>query len=243
MSTSWKNLLRHQAHCIWEALPVARRETYLRIAEQHGACDAQAILLAMQLYVWNGDLAAAVDRATGEVEVYLRNFIDKSFSQWNESSVAGTHEWLTQPASPLTKLVNTSRGSILSLAHTDTVRGKPTHHDYVAGLSFGTWVHLLPRPHAGSKNAHVRLWREALEPKLGTSDRVNFQRQAMRIKDMRNRATHRRPLVKDIKSLSQVHRDSVEILRAIDHHLGEWFRIQKWIPVVLNDSPLPQIER
>lgn len=76
-----------------------------------------------------------------------------------------------------------------------------TQDDSLAGLTFGQWVHLLPKPHAGERNARVILWNEALEPNLSpygrsSSNRRRFQSQALAVKELRNRATHRRPLVK-----------------------------------------------
>lgn len=76
-----------------------------------------------------------------------------------------------------------------------------TQDDSLAGLTFGQWVHLLPKPHAGERNARVILWNEALEPNLSpygrsASNRRRFQSQALAVKELRNRATHRRPLVK-----------------------------------------------
>lgn len=84
-------------------------------------------------------------------------------------------------------------GSVRSVWH--------TQDDSLAGLTFGQWVHLLPKPHAGDRNARVVLWDEALEPNLSpygqnSTNRRRFQSQALAVKELRNRATHRRPLVK-----------------------------------------------
>lgn len=113
------------------------------------------------------------------------------------------------------------------------------------GLTFGQWVHLLLKPHAGERNARVILWNEALEPNLSlygqnSTNRKIFQGQALAIKELRNRATHRRPLVKDKNRIQNAHRDCIELLRAINPELGDWFKNQKWIPNVLATSPIPR---
>ena len=99
-------------------------------------------------------------------------------------------------------------------------------------------MHLLPKPHAGERNARVILWNEALEPNLSpygqnSSNRRRFQGQALAVKELRNRATHRRLLVKDQNRIQNAHRDYIELLRAINPELGDWFKNQKWIPNVL----------
>ena len=120
-----------------------------------------------------------------------------------------------------------------------------TQDDSLAGLTFGQWVHLLPKPHAGERNARVILWNEALEPNLSpygrsSSSRRRFQSQALAVKELRNQATHRRPLVKDKNRIQNAHRDCIELLRAINPELGGWFKNQKWIPNVLATSPIPR---
>lgn len=58
----------------------------------------------------------------------------------------------------------------------------------MAGLTFGQWVHLLPKPHAGERNARVILWNEALEPNLSlygqnSTNRRRFQGRRLQSKN------------------------------------------------------------
>lgn len=228
----------NEASAIMAALPDGRRNTYLGIAQKYSSSDLT--IAAARLYIWNGYLASVVDRTTGEVEVLLRNCIDEGFSEWNSApQQKGVREWLLFPEGELSEIVAPAGNRPLTeYAHLDTVEGTPVHDDYVAGLTFGNWVHLLPKPHAQGNNPRVTLWDEALEPRIRGLNRVVFQKRAMFVKDMRNRATHRRPLVKDISALEEVHQSCVELSRAMNSELGEWIRNERWIPEALKQSPL-----
>lgn len=228
----------NEASAIMAALPDGRRNTYLKIAQKNSSLDPT--IAAARLYVWNGYLASVVDRATGEVEVLLRNCIDEGFSEWNSAPQQnGSREWLLFPEGALSEIVTPAENKPLTeYAHLSTVQGAPVHDDYVAGLTFGNWVHLLPKPHAKENNPRVILWNEALEPRVRGLNRVNFQKRAMFVKDIRNRATHRRPLIKDIRAIEKVHQSCVELSRAMNPELGEWIRNERWIPEALKQSPL-----
>lgn len=228
----------NEASAIMAALPDGRRNTYLGIAQKNSSSDLT--IAAARLYIWNGYLASVVDRATGEVEVLLRNCIDAGFSEWNcAPQQKGSREWLLFPEGVLSEIVApVGNKPLTQYAHLDTVQGVPVHDDYVAGLTFGNWVHLLPKPHAQGNNSRVILWNEALEPRVRGLNRVIFQKRAMFVKDMRNRATHRRPLVKDISAIEKVHQSCVELSRAMNPELGEWIRNERWIPEALEQSPL-----
>lgn len=214
--------------------------TYLQIAAEKGRSTSRSEVKAAQLYVWNGYLASVVDRLTGEVEVVLRNFIDPAFREWNSSNPrSGRSDWLEHPEAELSEIVSPKKGrSLISYAHLDSVVGTPVHDDFVAGLTFGNWVHLLPKKHAGERNSRVILWNEALSARLRNPDRVSFQRNAMLVKDMRNRAVHRRPLVKHLALLERTHQSSVELISSVNSELGDWVKRERWIPSALQESPL-----
>ncbi|MBP3088386.1 hypothetical protein EML15_04390 [Corynebacterium sp. sy017] len=236
-------LTEDRAKSILEALPPSRRNTYISIAQNHEKSTNTISLLAAYLYVWNGYIASSVDRTTGEVEVLLRNFIDEKFSAWNNlQAESESFGWILHPRDELYEIVFPKNGKpLVKYADTHSVNGSPTHDDYVAGLPFGSWVHLLPKKHAKEKNARVILWEQALAPHLNVADRKAFQDAAMKVKDMRNRATHRRPLIKNLNELRETHRRCVEIARAINPNIGEWILEEKWIPQALREDP--RIER
>lgn len=234
-----------EASLILSALPEPRKDTYLGLADSYTSTDDERLVLAARLYIWNGDLASAVDRSAGEVEIQLRNFMDKAFIKWNTADPRnGSAEWLLYPKDELEEITKYGDGkTLVDNADVKTAGNNVTHDDYIAGLTFGQWVHLLPKPHATDTNARVILWKQALEPCLskenpGVTNRVIFQQQAMSVKEIRNRATHRRPLIKNVNAVNDAHRDCIELLRAINPELGEWFKGRRWIPEVLSASPL-----
>ena len=59
----------------------------------------------------------------------------------------------------------------------------------------------------------------------------------MRVKDMRNRATHRRPIIRDLNELEATHSRCVAITKAIDPSIGEWLLAERWIPHALSQDP------
>lgn len=228
-----------KARSILNALPPSRRNTYLSMAQGCKDSTSEIEVQAASLYIWNGYVASTVDRTTGEVEVLLRNFIDRCFSTWNSSEPRlGSTEWLLNPEGVLRELALPEESKrLIDYADIRTVTGTPSHNDYIAGLTFGTWIHLLPKKHAGENNSRVILWNEALEPHLGAMNRRSFQDAAMHVKDMRNRATHRRPIIKDLDELRETHRRCVEIAKSIDPNVGTWLRDEQWIPRALRQDP------
>lgn len=238
-----QSITNELADSILAALPTPRRATYESEALKHGFEAERTPIAAARLYLWNGYLASVVDRTTGEVEVLLRNFMDKRLRLWNLEAGSGeapTEAWLENPKSPLDELVfPKGKPPLKRFSHLSTVKGEPTHDDYIAGFTFGTWAHLLPKQHAGSNNTRLILWNEALLPGLDAStDRVAFQGHVMKVKQMRNRATHRRPLVKDLGIVEQIHQSCIEVTRSIDPAIGAWLKGERWIPDALKLNPL-----
>lgn len=162
-------------------IPTPRFQTYL--TEAGGNKD-----LALELYQWNIDVAAAVSGTLAIVEVALRDTLDLRLRQWNQIKT-GDPEWITNPHTPLSHIVrptpppqwtnNPSRrpGDLYGKWWEEkAVRGMkdafgnrtnpaPAHDDLVAALTFGTWRQLLPKPVSlgGRANApQVQIWHEAI---------------------------------------------------------------------------------
>lgn len=168
------------AQLLFDSIPAVRTRRYMEIV------DRGDMRLAARLYLWNSYLAATVQRTTGIVEVLLRNVIDTSFAQWNSGEPrCGSSEWIEYPEAELAKIVlgrrNRSRG-LASYSDVSSVRGIPTHDDLVAGLSFGSWVRLLPNKAAASNPENPRhvLWEEAIAPHLYQDDWVVLPKGALR---------------------------------------------------------------
>lgn len=163
-------------------IPAPRLQTYLTAAGQ----DPE---LALDLYQWNIDAAAAVSGTLAIVEVALRDTIDQRLREWNVLK-GGSEEWITAPQDPpLSHLVRRTPpakwqkdprrrpGDLHGHWWEAMARGgmkdhlgrrtnpSPTHDDLVAALTFGTWKNLLPKPvslKGQSRGPHVDLWKEAL---------------------------------------------------------------------------------
>lgn len=221
------------AGVLLQSLPGPRRENYEKLAGIGGE------VLAAKLYLWNTYLAAVVLRTTGVVEVELRNTIDNGFSSWNLQN-GGTPDWITAPVGELATFVTPpGKRPLREFADIKTAGPQPSHHDYVAGLAFGSWTQLLPVPWARSEsNPRNVLWEEALRPRLHHPDKTVFASRAHALRKIRNRATHHRPLIFDVKAVEQAHQDCVEVTKMMNPQLGEWLRRERWILEALKRSPL-----
>lgn len=232
MKISTNPVTKTSAEIILGSLPEARRQRYMDLAGQKGP------LVAAQIYLWNSYVAAAILRTTGFAEVQLRTVIDESFAEWNIQH-GGTREWITDPVDLLATVVAQPKRPLRSFADLKTAGPNPTHNDYVAGLSFGSWTQLLPTSHyQNDRNPRHVLWVEAIRPRLTHADETNFSSRANSLRTIRNRASHHRPIISEENAVRQAHQDSVELCKMINPKLGEWLRRERWILEALNQSPL-----
>lgn len=163
-------------------LPKPRFDTYLNAAG--GDPD-----LALELYTWNIDAAAAVAGTSAIVEVALRETIDRQLRVWNLKN-GGPPEWIVSPQGALAHIVRpTPPASWIPQTGIEALHRRwwerkaretmkdqfgniknpqPTHDDLVAALSFGAWVSLIPRPSTLKRRNNgpaITLWRDALDGK------------------------------------------------------------------------------
>lgn len=233
MNISTHEITNHAAAVLLDTLPPPRCQVYRNLAGSRGDIGAA------ELYLWNSYVASAVQRTTGMVEILLRNAIDSAFSQWNIAH-GGPCSWITDPVDKLAEIVTPPGKKPLSdWADLCTVNGNPTHHDYVAGLSFGSWTQLLPRHwHQNASNPRRVLWVEALAPNLHNADMTNFSNRSRDLQVIRNRASHHRPLINAIPRLEKAHQDCIEIAKNINPQMGEWLRQEQWILNAVRKSPI-----
>ena len=164
-----------------ENIPAPRLRTYLNAAGQ----DPE---LALDLYQWNIDAAAAVAGTLAIVEVALRDTIDQRLREWNVLK-GGSEKWITDPKVPLSHIVrrtpppkwqkdrNRRPGDLYGKWWEAMARGgmkdhlgrqtnqSPTHDDLVAALTFGTWKNILPKPVSLGgriRSPHGQIWEEAI---------------------------------------------------------------------------------
>ncbi|SNV91571.1 Abi-like protein [Corynebacterium cystitidis DSM 20524] len=185
---------------------------------------------------------------SGLVEVLFRDSIDQCLQQWNLAQ-GHSSEWITQPAGPLQHIVRktpsqnwraTRREPLPSSwweARAECSTSSPNHDDLVAGLSFGTWTSILPKPFVTSpNNARLTMWNNALKYGFGGESKEAIYRWAHEIRYMRNRASHLRPML-NTDRLRRFHRYSIRLLRSMDEDFGQVIAGLALIPNVIKDKP------
>ncbi|MGV3150102.1 hypothetical protein [Rothia sp. 11254D007CT] len=223
----------------------ARLSTYLTQAQGDRS-------RALALYLWNLESSAAVLSTTAMVEVHLRNTVDLALKSWNaaqdytaEPGREGPYsqEWIEDPAPRIRNIVaparrvslkDKSRSSMKDINNKNT-KPYPTHDDYVAGLTFGTWTSLLPHPDAGSNNIRVAIWETELSKYFSKHRNVVYY-WAQHLRYARNRASHLEPLL-DVRELQHYHRCAVRLLNALNPVAASWLAGQAFIPRALSKRP------
>ncbi len=242
------------ATVIASRLPAARFEPYLAAAGSTAA--------GMRLYRWNIEMTGALHESLGVVEVALRNTIDRQLQAWNPTRSRSTGQtygpnWVENPAPPLLQLLRPVENprkwtytSARDRAQKDAdardcthprARHAPNHDDVVAHMTFGTWIHLLPRKKDNSVDgfgpgAQRGLWKHALKDAFPHQpDPLVIHQWASRLHLLRNRVAHLEPLI-DTDVMSY-HKSAARLLRAIDPVVGDWYAGTSRVPTVYKNRP------
>lgn len=194
----------HVVHLLSER----RMETYIAAAD--GDLDN-----AFELYVWNIELAAALQGATAMVEVVVRNAIDRTLTAWTIGKRRG--DWFD-----LGMLDEHAKADIATARARVRRNGGTIDHDrVVAELSFGFWRFLTTRRY------HASLWVPVLHKAFPQGDpdlRVRQREVARLLGNMtfiRNRAAHLEPMFR-----RNVERDVAEarlLMGWVDPQALAWF--------------------
>lgn len=217
---------------------------------------------ALDLYLWNIDMARAVSATTGMVEVQLRNSINRALMRWNPKQPVTTpgrtapysSDWLKDPAPKLGQIINKPGKQELwerakpALKDVEGKYKKPlnqyVHDDFVAALTFGSWTYLLPAPNAGTNNPRKYLWDQALKFEFSARGRNKYTYEshgviyfwAKTVQYARNRASHMEPLL-DPKEVIWYHRASHRLLNSMNPAAASWLAGQNYIPATLAAKP------
>lgn len=190
--------------------------------------------LALQLYMWNTDLSAALYHPLQGLEITLRNAFHRELSKTYGS------DWYNQISHILTDISN---DNIAKAIRDITNRGKnATPPRIVAELSFGFWVSLLGAGRKGNNNYEMKLWRPALYKAFPNKPARNFNRKAANrefthIKELRNRIAHHEPIIHNQDVLNEYYR----ILDAISWLCKDtaiWVSSNSRFIEVFNNQPL-----
>lgn len=209
--------------------------------------------VALQLYVWDRDLASAVLADIAILEVALRNALNEALS------AAFGPEWYVRDIG----LDDRSRSS-LSVAWSDLAKAQRNPGQLVAHLMLGFWVGLIDAGgYAGREPQrfsadHEVLWRGALAAAFagGRSEaqrsearftRAWVHRMARIVQLLRNRAAHHEPLISGLPlpgerdqhghavrlSTAAAHLECIRLARVIDRDLASWLVRESRVPRVL----------
>lgn len=167
----------------WLSVPRYRR--YLETADGNDQT-------ALELYLWNTEVAQAVLRDVSFFEVALRNAYDKAIS----STFAGNGHWLFDDASPVRRpILRTNRRGQINDANrinrntidrlSDGLGPCATPDDVISNLTLGFWAHMTDRSHERD------LWIPSVHAAWpnGTSRRT-LNATISEINRTRNRAAH-----------------------------------------------------
>lgn len=120
---------------------------------------------------------------TSLVEVVLRNTVDEALKRWNSRQAyenvpnrktAFSEEWILDPCPAVknwlysgesprkSRFLQSSRVAMKDMYCRD-VKSHPTHNDYVAAFTFGTWLRFIPKPSASNPTKFLlSFWEEEL---------------------------------------------------------------------------------
>ena len=213
----------------WLSTP--RLDTYLFHCGADGA-------LALELYCWNSQLAAAALADTCHLEVALRNAYDGQMTQHFP-------DWSVNPASRLfartqghgravTKQVTLNTGSLRAIS--DAKRGlgaNPSHGKVVAATNFGFWTKLTDRDRTAT------FWTPMLRHAFnGSPTRGEVHERVARVNKFRNRLAHNEPVFSTTSGLQDRMRDVDELFDWVAPAAAAYVRATSAVPSLLAQCPV-----
>lgn len=214
---------------------------------------------AIDLYLWNVDVAGALYEVLSIVEIVVRNSVDTQLRKWNSAMSRPDsrypEEWSLDPAPVLRRTLRKP----LERAYRDAERasrnrpdGHPgknspiTHDDVVSQLSFGCWALLLPSSQPENKSKRL-LWTTALvnsfpraaassasQTSSVTGEELVYGR-LRRLIQLRNRVAHGESLL-DV-NLAARSRDAYLLLGYIDPTMRDLVSGRSRVSVIASNRP------
>jgi hypothetical protein len=192
------------------------------------AAAGGALAHAIRLYQWNSLASGAMYEILGNVEVLLRNALDRRLQErHNRLGYAG--DWWDDPAGDL----EPKRREDAQRARQHVRRQPVTHGRVLAELTFGFWRYLL------SSRYEATLWTPALRhsfPHLRPAARQRIYRPVDHLYTLRNRIAHHEPVHQ--VDLAAYERDAVFIADCMDPGLANWLRATSRLTDVLAQRPV-----
>lgn len=223
-------------------LHVSRMSTYVAAA----GGDPK---LALDLYLWNTRISAAVFETLSITEVIFRNAVDTALRAWNPTRGHYPAEWTTQAAAPLNSLTSNALGRARNNAVKERAKRDPshprknapiTHDDVMAQLTFGVYAKLMPSLDSTDPtyNRRMTLWNESLQTAFPGRPSDDYRAHAGRVERLhalRNRVAHAEPLL-DVNFRSRV-RDMSRLVDSINPQLTGWLSGNTRVHDVLRERP------
>lgn len=224
-------------------LSVPRFEPYLK--SMGGDVDG-----AIQLYRWNTELAGALHSLVSNVEVLVRNSMNRALADWNTAQGMPA-EWSLQHQTG--QLVYDLSGRVLhrarNYAQTESNTRRvghprkglpPTHDDVIAQLTLGSWSVLLGETSNPDQTKVLALWTQGLHaafPGVPADDagRYVIGSRMERLRVLRNRVSHQENLL-EVKVKNRV-LDMAFILGKIDKDYPGWAMYQSRVRAIAAQDP------
>jgi hypothetical protein len=194
--------------------------------------------LALELYCWNSQLAAAALADTCHLEIALRNAYDRQLAQqFPDWSVDPTSRLFTRTQGhgrAVTKQISLNTGSLRAL--NDAKRGlgaNPSHGKVVAATTFGFWTKLTDRDRTAT------FWTPMLRHAFnGAPTRGEVHERVARINKFRNRLAHNEPVFSTSSGLHDRMRDVDELFDWVAPAAAAYVRATSTVPSLLSQCPV-----
>lgn len=199
------------------------------------------VALALELYGWNSQLAAAALADACHLEVALRNAYDRQLvRQYPNWAVDPETQLLTRtqghgPAVNAQMTLNVRSHRALS----DARRGlgaSPSHGKVVANTSFGFWTKLTV------KERTATFWTPMLRHAFTSSPtRGQVHERVERVNKFRNRLAHSEPVFSTSSGLHDRLRDVDELFTWVAPAAAAYVRVTSRVPSVIAQCPVPDL--
>lgn len=182
---------------------------------------------AIELYVWNADIASAFWALLGHLEVLVRNAMHEQLETWSVRTY-GQPTWYTTCGQLFNEETNRDLATARRRA---TMSGRAeTSGRVIAELPLGFWRFLL-----ASRYERV-LWRTCLYKGFpGQGRRRLLFDKASALHHLRNRIAHHEPVHN--RPLEELHRDLLDVADWVCPVTREWIASQSKVPQVLAMKP------
>jgi len=219
----WRRMSSDELVLVSNHLTAHRLQSYLNVT--YGDLDQ-----ALELYKWNSEISTEIFRVLADVEVFLRNAIDRELQKFNVT-LGNNTSWLddlNQFIPPIRRL-DIERAKYFVVAD-----GKDLDHsNIVSQLNFGFWRSFLVRWNKDN------LWPNALRFAFPYSPSRQPEYIFTRVRHLhvlRNRIAHHEPIHR--RDLMGDYRICVDVLNAISPVVGEWSIKNSRVLQLLAEKPL-----